>query len=102
MDETQPLLSSNGSENYITQQQQQDQQLSSNEVNKTIIVEFDPNGDPANPITWPPAYKRGVVTLLAFMAFTVYVYKPTQTKQAQSQPLLTPDYHLIPLIHPRK
>lgn len=35
------------------------------------LVDFDPNGDPENPLEWPKAYKRGVVALLAFMAFTV-------------------------------
>ena len=34
-------------------------------------VEFDPNGDPDNPLDWPKAYKMGVVSLLALMAFTV-------------------------------
>lgn len=34
-------------------------------------VDFDPNGDPENPMDWPKAYKLGVVALLAFMAFTV-------------------------------
>lgn len=35
------------------------------------IVEFDPNGDPENPMDWPSAYKWGIVALLAAMAFTV-------------------------------
>jgi hypothetical protein len=34
-------------------------------------VEFDPNGDPENPLEWPKGYKIGVVSLLALMAFTV-------------------------------
>lgn len=34
-------------------------------------VDFDPNGDPDNPLEWSKGYKRGVVALLAFMAFTV-------------------------------
>jgi hypothetical protein len=34
-------------------------------------VDFDPNGDPDNPLDWPKAYKMGVVSLLALMAFTV-------------------------------
>lgn len=37
------------------------------------IVDFNPNGDPENPRDWPKAYKWGIVALLAFMAFTVYV-----------------------------
>lgn len=35
------------------------------------IVDFDPNGDPENPMDWPTPYKWGIVTLLAAMAFTV-------------------------------
>lgn len=35
------------------------------------IVDFDPKGDPENPRDWPNAYKWGIVTLLAFMSFTV-------------------------------
>lgn len=34
-------------------------------------VEFDPSGDPENPLDWSKRYKQGVVLLLAFMAFTV-------------------------------
>lgn len=34
-------------------------------------VDFDPNGDPDNPLDWPKAYKMGVVSLLALMSFTV-------------------------------
>lgn len=35
------------------------------------LVDFDPKYDPENPRDWSPAYKRGIVSLLAFMAFTV-------------------------------
>ena len=35
------------------------------------LIDFDPNGDPDNPMDWPKTYKLGVVTLLAVMAFTV-------------------------------
>jgi len=35
------------------------------------IVDFDPAGDEDNPIEWAPAFKWGVVALLAVMAFTV-------------------------------
>ena len=58
MDETQPLLG------HVVEEYQHhvpDQQL----------VDFDPKGDPENPLDWPKAYKNGVVFLLAFMAFTV-------------------------------
>jgi hypothetical protein len=37
-------------------------------------VEFDPNGDPENPLDWSNSYKWGVILLLAFMAFTVYAF----------------------------
>jgi hypothetical protein len=59
MDETQPLLGYAIEENG---------QICTREE---ISVDFDPNGDPENPLEWPKAYKRGVVALLAFMAFTV-------------------------------
>lgn len=36
--------------------------------------DFDPLGDVDNPLEWPIALKWGIVTLLALMAFTVYVY----------------------------
>lgn len=36
------------------------------------VVDFDPNGDPDNPLEWPSAFKWGIVALLAFTAFTVY------------------------------
>ena len=42
-------------------------------ANANDIVDFDPSGDPENPRDWPKAYKWGIVALLAFMAFTVYV-----------------------------
>ncbi|KAH8594559.1 major facilitator superfamily domain-containing protein [Bisporella sp. PMI_857] len=35
------------------------------------LVDFDPAGDPDNPLEWQNTYKRGVILLLAFMAFTV-------------------------------
>jgi hypothetical protein len=57
MDETRPLLEQITDSPY----QPVDQRL----------VDFDPNGDPENPMDWSSAYKRGVVTLLAVMAFTV-------------------------------
>lgn len=33
------------------------------------VVDFDPNGDPENPIEWPAVYKWTIVALLACMAF---------------------------------
>lgn len=61
MDETQPLLRS--PENYLAEQEDNDPGRS--------LVDFDPKGDDENPLEWPPAYKWGIVALLAFMAFTV-------------------------------
>lgn len=43
------------------------------------IVDFDPNGDSENPRDWPKAYKWGIVALLAFTAFTVYVHSSIRT-----------------------
>ena len=37
-----------------------------------ILVEFDNRGDDENPREWSKGYKRGVVALLALMAFTTY------------------------------
>ena len=62
-DETQPLLGGpEATENPVLKP-----------VDRTDIVDFDPNGDPENPRDWPKTYKWGIVSLLAFMAFTVYV-----------------------------
>jgi hypothetical protein len=57
MEETQPLLG------HIAEHEPR--------VADQPLVDFDPNGDPENPLEWPKAYKTGVVSLLAFMAFTV-------------------------------
>lgn len=38
---------------------------------KHAIVTFDPNGDPLNPLDWPPLYRWGIVLLLACQAFAV-------------------------------
>ncbi|KAB5529053.1 major facilitator superfamily transporter [Coniochaeta sp. 2T2.1] len=34
-------------------------------------IDFDPSGDPENPLEWPAALKWSIVALLTFMAFTV-------------------------------
>lgn len=34
-------------------------------------LDFDPKGDPDNPLEWPAAFKWSMVLLLAFTAFTV-------------------------------
>ena len=66
MDETQPLLGStyNGDLERVH---------SKDDFKNNRIVDFDPNGDAENPIDWSKTYKRGIVALLAFMAFTVSV-----------------------------
>lgn len=56
MDESQPLL------RHISE---------SNHNANDPRIDFDPNGDPDNPLDWPSAYKKAVVFLLALMAFTV-------------------------------
>jgi hypothetical protein len=64
MDETQPLLSpsiTNGS--YVFEPQP--------DVVFDDRIAFNPDGDPDNPMDWPDSYRRGVIFLLAFMAFTV-------------------------------
>ncbi|TVY88296.1 Efflux pump [Lachnellula willkommii] len=55
--ETQPLLGHLDEEAFRTTDQPS--------------VDFDPNGDPDNPMDWSKPYKWGVVALLFFMAFTV-------------------------------
>ena len=37
-------------------------------------VEFDPNGDADNPQEWSNGYKNAILSLLAMMSFTVYVF----------------------------
>ena len=62
MDESQPLL------RQITNTSLEPRHPTVNDPR----VDFDPNGDPDNPLDWPKAYKLGVISLLASMAFTVY------------------------------
>ncbi|KAI1342559.1 MFS general substrate transporter [Xylariaceae sp. FL0016] len=60
MDETQPLLQDT---TLVT--------VSSRDgLDPKNIVDFHPEGDADNPLDWPKAYKWGIVSLLAFMAFT--------------------------------
>ncbi|KAK5094751.1 hypothetical protein LTR24_003451 [Lithohypha guttulata] len=63
MNETQPLLR-DIHENDL------ERILSKDGYDNSQIVDFEPNGDPENPIDWPKTYKRGIVALLALMAFT--------------------------------
>jgi hypothetical protein len=37
----------------------------------STLMDFDPEGDPDNPLEWSNRYRMTVVSLLAFMAFTV-------------------------------
>lgn len=39
-------------------------------------ADFDPNDDQDDPRQWPMAYRWGLVSLLALMAFTVYASIP--------------------------
>lgn len=64
MDETTPLLP-----DEATAIPGDDQQILG--APRKDIVDFNPNGDPENPMDWPSAYKWGIVALLAAMAFTV-------------------------------
>lgn len=43
----------------------------SQDLVKSNIVRFDPNGDEDNPLDWPIRYRWGITILLACMAFTV-------------------------------
>jgi len=61
MDETQPLLQNQGR----VYSDRQDLATAKD------IVQFDSDGDPDNPREWQRSYKRFIVFLLAFMAFTV-------------------------------
>jgi hypothetical protein len=63
MAETQPLLTPLLSNGHVIE--------SSHHGEYDNVVEFNPQGDEDNPMDWPQSYKRGVIMLLAFMAFTV-------------------------------
>jgi hypothetical protein len=63
MEETQPLLSSPRLNGYVADEQRK--------AVYNDVIEFNPDGDPDNPMDWPDSYKRGVIFLLAFMAFSV-------------------------------
>jgi len=63
MDESQPLLA----DVHLVDTESCDR------VSHKDIVDFNVDGDPEDPLEWPALYKWGIVTLLAFMGFTVYV-----------------------------
>jgi len=57
MHETQPLLGHTVEYEQVTEDHP--------------LIEFDKDYDPENPMDWSKSYKRGIIFLLAFMAFTV-------------------------------
>lgn len=61
VDENQPLLAASED---LARRQDEDDALHG-------AIDFDPSGDPDNPLEWPSAFKWGIVALMAFMAFTV-------------------------------
>lgn len=68
-DERQPLLRTNTAERHL----HEERRASTVFLNDDGEVDFDPSGDADNPQDWPSAFKWGIVTLMAFTAFTVYV-----------------------------
>lgn len=57
--------------------------------------DFDPLGDVDNPLEWPIALKWGIVTLLALMAFTVYVYPLSFPSSPLSGGVVQPPLHFL-------
>jgi hypothetical protein len=78
-DDTQPLLRSVTNEGHQVYTDPdpapalQDGTTNTNLAVGTTIVDFDPNGDAENPLEWPTPFKWAVVSMLAVMAFTVYI-----------------------------
>ncbi|KAK4239568.1 major facilitator superfamily domain-containing protein [Achaetomium macrosporum] len=72
-DDTQPLLRSVTHEGHqvYTDPAPALQDGTADIAADTTIVDFDPNGDAENPLEWPTPFKWAVVSMLAFMAFTV-------------------------------
>ena len=64
MDETAPLLHGR-TEDHVAQSTADVSSIAAG------VVKFQPDGDPENPVDWPSSYKWGIVSLLAFMGFTV-------------------------------
>ncbi|KAK5955960.1 hypothetical protein OHC33_002533 [Knufia fluminis] len=64
MGERQPLLEDN-------QNNDLERATSKDDTDDGFVIDFDPAGDPENPIEWSKNYKRGIVALLAFIAFTI-------------------------------
>lgn len=82
MDETQPLLAVVSQPINTTEQDNE---------SFDHRIDFNPNGDPENPLEWPKAYRNGVILLLAFMSFTVYVFPNIMI--FTSPDLITPTFH---------
>lgn len=87
-DDTQPLLRSvtNEGQQVYTNPVAPPLQQDAADIAQTTIVDFDPDGDAENPLDWPASYRWVIVSILAFMAFTVYV--------------LPPPFYLSPFFHP--
>ena len=69
-DETQPLLRSITNEGHqVYTNPPADAQHDTDSL--TTIVDFDPAGDPDNPLDWPTPFKWAIVSILALMSFAV-------------------------------
>jgi len=66
MAETDPLLRSRSNEQVLFDDPQEEEDAFQD-------VEFKSEACYDNPMNWPNSYKWGVIALLAFMAFTVYL-----------------------------
>ncbi|KAL2260090.1 hypothetical protein VTK26DRAFT_6011 [Humicola hyalothermophila] len=67
VDETQPLLRSVTDEGQHVYSHAPIQGV----IADTTIIDFDPRGDPENPLEWKASFKWTIVTMLAMMAMTV-------------------------------
>jgi len=75
-DEEQPLLRRSSEMNRITERSLQYGVVDFTSSGLTpptdaIVVDFDPLGDPDNPLDWATSFKWTIVGMLAMMAFTV-------------------------------
>lgn len=67
MSETEPLLRSRSNTSQVLIDDPQEEEDAFQDVEFQSQTCYD------NPLNWPQSYKWGVIALLAFMAFTVYV-----------------------------
>jgi MFS family permease len=72
-DDAQPLLRSVTNEGHQVYTDPAPVPQDGADTTETTIVDFNPNGDAENPLEWPTPFKWAVVSMLAMMAFTVYV-----------------------------